>query len=286
MPELPEVETVRRSLEPVLIGRTIDRLEVHHPKVLSLSPDLPAQLFGCTFTRIDRVAKLLLFSFKQTSSLLCVHLKLTGQLVWRNGDTLAGGGHSLRTQKFDMPHEHTRATFHLIDGTKLFFNDLRLFGYLKMATPEQVKAIRAAYGIEPNTHNFVFEDFEAVLKRHRKTNIKSLLLNQERIAGLGNIYVDEACFASGISQKRRVGTITPKERRSLFKACNDIIARAVKAGGTTFQYFNLADGKKGDFRDHLQVFARQGEACFRCGVIIVKEQWAGRGTHYCPTCQK
>lgn len=285
MPELPEVETVRRSLEPNIIGKTIECIEVRHPKITRFNKDFETVLKGKTITSLDRRAKLLMFRFSKWESVLTAHLKMTGQFFYEDKRGTIGGGHSYGTGDDDLPHAHTRVIIHFTDDTTLYFNDMRLFGYLRIVTPPELEEMLKSYGIEPGQPDFTRESFEEIFKK-RKTLLKALLLNQKVIAGLGNIYVDEVCHFAKVRPMRKVSSLTRKERDTLFIGCNEIIERALEEGGTTFISFSDGNGKKGNFRDHLQVFGRQGKECPRCKKIIKKTVCAGRGTHYCPGCQK
>lgn len=285
MPELPEVETVRLSLMPHIIGKKIIRVDIRHKKTVSKTSDFSNKLAGLTFKDIDRIGKLLIFSFEETDLCLCGHLKMTGQFMWQSETAKAGGGHSLTKRDFYLPHKHTRVIFRLSDGSALYFNDLRLFGYLDLVKPDDLAKIKSGYGIEPGQPNFRLETFKNLFIK-RKTNLKALLLNQNLIAGLGNIYCDEVCFASGISPRRQTDKITAKEQKKLFESCKKIIKKAIKYGGTTFRDYNDANGNKGNFIDHLRVYGRGGKPCLKCGAAIKKIRWAGRGTHFCPKCQR
>lgn len=285
MPELPEVETVRRQLTPAILDRAIERVEVLHDKITRDDPALPDKLTGEHFSDISRIGKLLIFHLEPSGAYLLCHLKMTGQLLFCDEGDLTGGGHTLTKSDLNLPNRHTRVIFHFTDGSQLFFNDMRLFGYFKTVDEETKQKIVDSYGIEPLTDNYTRENFEKALQ-NRKTTIKALLLNQTVISGLGNIYVDEACFLSGVRPERTVGKLSPSERDLLYKNCEHVIREALENKGTTFYSFTRSDGRKGNHSDHLQVFRREGQPCYTCGTPIIKTRVAGRGTHYCPTCQK
>lgn len=284
MPELPEVEAVRRSLLPHLIGKKIEKVEVLHKKTTRETNDFDKRLLGKTFQNIDRIGKLLIFSFEEMDDCLLAHLKMTGQFFYIGADAKVGGGHSFSKGDTNVPGPHTRTIFHVSNGATLYFNDMRLFGYLKIEPANEVEHIKSSYGIEPGTESFTEEEFRRRLQR-RNTTLKAVLLNQSVISGLGNIYVDEACHQAHILPMRNVQSLTSKELNDLYAACKEIIKHAIELGGTTFRNYSDGLGRMGGYREKLQVFARDGEPCPRCGSIIEKTKCAGRGTHYCPSCQ-
>jgi len=288
MPELPEVETVRRQLLTKVLGKTIKAVEVFHNKTVDNDETIEEKLVGKTIADIDRVGKLLIFSFvKEKDLFLLSHLKMTGQFffVEKTGD-ISGGGHSVVAKDWsDLPGRHTRVAFYFLDGSVLYFNDMRLFGYAKLVDADSLKQARSKFGPEPIADDFDINWFVESVKK-RKALIKAVLLDQKFIAGLGNIYVDEALWRAKIKPNRPANTLTKKESVALAIAAGDVMKEAIAVGGTTFQHFVDTDGEAGNFTEQLQVFGRQGGVCSRCGGIIEKTRVAGRGTHYCPSCQK
>lgn len=287
MPELPEVETVRLQLLHKIKGKTISGVEVFHSKSVDHDETIEDRLMGKTISNIERVGKLMIFFFKNEDNLfLLAHLKMTGQFFFtdKQGE-IAGGGHSVSEADLDLPGKHTRVTFHFTDNTSLHFNDMRLFGYTKLATKDEVEKARAKFGPEPISDTFDCEWFVGKLKK-RNTPIKAALLDQSFIAGLGNIYVDEALWRAKVRPTRKASRVTKKEALELCKASGDVMNESIKVGGTTFQYFKDLGGEIGNFKDYLEVFGHQGKKCSRCGSVIKKIRCAGRGTHYCPGCQK
>ncbi len=296
MPELPEVETIRRDLENVLIRRKITSLDLrlgkHNLKELSF---LHEKILGQKFLEISRRGKLLIFHLLNGDFLL-IHLKMTGQLIYQDKKNKLAGGHSLGKKKEipsfekavggELPNSHTRAIFSFQGAGKLFFNDMRRFGYLRVVKSDDLKIIlEKNYGPEPLSQNFNFTYFSEILKKSN-LKIKAFLLDQKRLAGLGNIYVDESLFASGILPQRTAKSLKKEEIRNLLKEIKRIIEKALKYRGTTFSDFRDLDGKKGNFSNFLQVYGRPGQKCFKCGKAILKTKLAGRGTHYCANCQK
>lgn len=286
MPELPEVETVRLQLTRNLIGKHITGVEVRHDKTVAYDKTISSRLKGKVISDIERIGKLLIFSFTGESDLyLLAHLKMTGQFLYRDTRGQAiGGGHSLTLGDTELPNKHTRTIFHFTDGTALYFNDMRLFGYTKLADHATLMAARATFGPEPLDDAFDCDLFTKRL-RQRKTSVKAALLDQSFVAGLGNIYVDETLWRAGVRPGKRADRVSKRAAAALCAAAGDILRAAILAGGTTFQHFVDTGGAHGNYTDLLKVFGKQGESCERCGSIIKKVRCAGRGTHYCPRCQ-
>ncbi len=291
MPELPEVETIRRDLG-ALVGKKISALKIISPKTASHSETFfKKALIGRKLIDIRRRGKLLILVFDNAFFLL-VHLKMTGQLIFQSAKTKIVGGHSLSAGSYEksvggaLPNRHTRAIFYFSGGGQLFFNDLRRFGYLKLVKEGELEKILAVnYGPEPLTKDFSALRLREILKA-KKTNVKAALLNQKLIAGLGNIYVDEALFAAKIRPTRVAGKIKPEEIIKLAAVINKLIKKAIIYRGTTFNNYVDSKGKKGNFSRFLQVYGRAHKNCLVCGQPILKVKLAGRGTHYCPNCQK
>jgi len=291
MPELPEVETIRRDLG-VLIGKKIIALEILSPKTASHSAAFfKKTLLQQPLKEIQRRGKLLIFSFPNAWFLL-VHLKMTGQLIFESKQAKIVGGHSLSSGSYEksvggkLPNKHTRAIFNFSGGDRLFFNDLRKFGYLKLVKQAELeKILKNNYGPEPLTKEFSASALQSIFKK-RKTNIKAVLLNQKLVAGLGNIYVDEALFAAKISPHRPANKVKPDEIIALVKEINKLIKKAIEQRGTTFNNYVDSKGRKGNFSSQLKVYGRGQKTCLVCGQSILKVKLAGRGTHYCPNCQK
>ena len=287
MPELPEVETVRRGLHDNILNKKIIRIGILKPKLVKHDPAKFREiLIGNSFKRVDRIGKLLIFELKNPAKFLLIHLKMTGQLIWQKGSQKIMGGHYEPHQKNEFPNKYSHVIFDFEDGGQLFYNDLRQFGYLKIVEEKELAEIRGKYGIEPGTENYTWENFRGILVKRHRMILKAFLLNQQIIAGLGNIYVDEACFRSRILPERKVGSLSDKEAELLFRNIREIIAEAVEMGGTTFRNYRDALGGKGNFTDKLQVYGLEKTPCQICGTPIEKIKLAGRGTHFCPKCQK
>jgi len=287
MPELPEVETIRQDLQAKIINQTIIKIEVRQTRIIRNSlKKFQTTLTKAKFSKVERIGKLLMFKISPGTNWLLIHLKMTGQLIYKNKKDIIAGGHSFSANNFKLPHKHTHVIFEFKNGAKLFFNDLRQFGYMRIiSASDKKKFIKANFGIEPLTDEFTLGNFKNIFK-NRKTSIKAVLLNQKLITGLGNIYVDESCFAAGIRPNRIVKSLTDAEIVKLYSAINKIIKQAIKYRGTTFNNYVDTSGQTGNFSKHLQVYGRQGQPCQYCGHIIQKIKLAGRGTHFCSQCQK
>ncbi len=289
MPELPEVETIRRDLEKKIAGQKIKDIEILATKsVHNKSAEFLKVLVGNNFSHIERRGKLLMFALDKTGKFgfLLIHLKMTGQLIYRHKKQLLAGGHSQSAMDTNVPNKFTRVIFTFSDGSQLFFNDMRRFGYLKLvSTEEKEKIVKNNFGIEPLTPDYTFEAFEKLFKK-RQTNVKALILNQKLISGIGNIYADEACFDAGILPFRKASTLTKAELEKLYHKIAHVLKLAIKNRGTTFNNYVDSDGRTGSHVNFLNVYGRDGEKCKHCKSIILKVKHAGRGTHYCSKCQK
>ncbi len=288
MPELPEVETIRQDLHRKVLDKKIIAVEILHGKTLHGQGVVAFQneLLKKSFTDIERVGKLLIFSIKNSDNFLLAHLKMTGQFIYCYKDTIVAGGHSFKVFDKTLPSKHTRVVVAFADNSKLFFNDSRLFGYLKIVDKKEKDRLVGKYGIEPLAKNFTLKNFTNVLVK-RKTSIKALLLNQEIIAGIGNIYADEALHMAGILPGRLAVSLSAAELKKLHASIEKIIRTAIKYRGTTFNNYVDSEGNRGNFSKHLKVYDRTGEKCLSCKTgIIEKTRVAGRGTHFCKICQK
>ena len=288
MPELPEVETVRIQLRRKITGKTIAKVKVFHNTTVNHDRTFARRLTGKVISDIDRIGKLLIFSFEgETNLFLLAHLKMTGQFFFvdKTGD-VTGGGHTSEIEaQIKWPHKHTRTAFYFTDDSVLYFNDMRLFGYTKLTNRVGLAKARAGFGPELIDPEFDCQWFGKSL-RQKKTPVKAALLNQSFVAGLGNIYVDEALWRAKIRPTRRADRVSKAEAAALCAAASAVMLEAIEVGGTTFQHFKDTGGETGNFTDYLDVFGRQGQLCRRCGTMIKKIRCAGRGTHFCPGCQK
>ena len=287
MPELPEVETVRRGLSKLIVGRRIAEVSNDTPKSFpNALSDVERFLIHSTVTAVRRRAKVLLIDLS-TDYTLVIHLKMTGQLVFR-GETVFGAGHPNDSLIGELPDRSTRVTVTFTDKSHLYFNDQRKFGWMKLMPTLEVPNIdfMKKVGPEPLEDNFTAEEFAERFKRRLRTNIKAALLDQTVIAGVGNIYADESLWAAKIHPLRLVGSISDTEFELLYHELRSVMNLAIEKGGSTDKNYVNAEGKRGSYMDFARVFRRQGQACPRCGTTIIKFKAAGRGTHICPVCQK
>ncbi len=287
MPELPEVETVRRGLEKLIIGRAVKRVEHDTEKSFpNATADVRQFLIGAKITSVRRRAKVLLVDLSSKYSLV-IHLKMTGQLVFV-GEERFGAGHPNDSLIGQLPDKSTRVTFKFTDGSVLFFNDQRKFGWVKLIPTLEVPNINfmQKVGPEPLDADFTWQQFAERFTRRARTSIKAALLDQTVVAGVGNIYADESLWGAKIHPKRLVGSITDKEFEALHKDLREVMNLAIQKGGSSNHTYINAEGKRGSYMDFARVFRREGQACPRHpDVEIVKFKAAGRGTHICPVCQ-
>jgi formamidopyrimidine-DNA glycosylase len=283
MPELPEVESVRSLLEEKIIGQPIHDIIVHGGGVVVEPNQIKKALIGKTFSEIKRRGKMLYFPIDINTYLVC-HLKMTGQFLYL-GEENIGTGYSFSHLDFAVPNKHTHLEIMFADGGRLFYNDIRKFGYIKLCNTKEIEQQLDRFGIEPLTENFTWEAFQNIFK-NRTTTIKALLLNQQLIAGLGNIYVDEVCYYAKVHPTRRVNTLSITEKKDLFTGSELILRKAIASGGTSFRDYRNIDGERGNYLYYLDVYKQEGKACKRCkNNIIEKIKFGGRGTHFCPGCQ-
>ncbi|MCF7820281.1 MAG: bifunctional DNA-formamidopyrimidine glycosylase/DNA-(apurinic or apyrimidinic site) lyase [Candidatus Pacebacteria bacterium] len=290
MPELPEVETIRRDLEKFLIGKKVEKIRVEDSKVVIGSKKTwEKALLDKELEQIQRRGKLLAFLFTGDVYIL-IHLKMTGQLIYQQKSHLVAGGHPFSRKSQEeaiggsLPNKFSRLIIEF-NGGKLFFNDIRRFGYAKLTDDKGWEKAKEKFGLEPLTKNFKLKDFKALFT-NRKAPIKAVLLNQSLIAGLGNIYVDESLFFSGIDPRRKAFKLKDKEKDRLFQVIVKVLKQAISKRGTTFSNYRDSQGEKGNFSSQLKVYGREGEKCFKCNGLVEKIKVAGRGTHFCPKCQK
>lgn len=286
MPELPEVETVRRGLHELIIGRVVATVIYDAPKSFpNASADVATFLIKSQVIDVRRRAKVLLIDLSSDYTLV-IHLKMTGQLVYR-GETVFGAGHPNDSLIGELPDRSTRVTLTFEDGSKLYFNDQRKFGWMKLIPTIEVPniAFMKKVGPEPLEADFTATQFAERFKRRAKTSIKAALLDQTVVAGVGNIYADESLWGARIHPKRLVNTIMPAEFETLYTELRAVMNLAIEKGGSTDRNYVNAEGKRGSYMDFARVFRREGLECSRCGTIIIKFKAAGRGTHICPNCQ-
>lgn len=287
MPELPEVETVRSGLAQLLPGRVIESVTFDWPKSFpNAAADVNRFLKQATVVGVRRRAKVLLIDLSTVYTLV-IHLKMTGQLVFDSAVQHFGAGHPNDSLVGDLPDASTRVTIGFTDGSKLFFNDQRKFGWVRLLPTPEVENLDffQKVGPEPLAAGFTWQELRTRLQRRKNTSVKAALLDQTVIAGIGNIYADESLWGAKIHPARLVGTLRDAELQTLYKELIFVLKLAIEKGGSTDKHYVNAEGKKGSYLSFARVFRREGQACPRCGTTIEKSRVAGRGTHTCPVCQ-
>ena len=274
MPELPEVQTIVTGLNNILKGKKIldthiyDEMVIGYPEkeeFIEISRDKEIKEF-------TRRGKYIIINFVDTEYKLVIHLRMSGKLLYKKRDA--------------ERKKHTHVVFEFDDGTDLRFNNVRKFGRLYFITEDSIEQAGNLknLGAEPLSDRFTLDLFKEMLE-NRKGMIKPLLMNQEFIAGVGNIYADEALHIAHIKPDRKANTLKDKEIEDLFKALRKILKKGIKMGGTSISDYVNALGKSGQFQHELNVYNQEGEKCNNCGSIIEKKKVSGRGTRYCPECQ-
>jgi formamidopyrimidine-DNA glycosylase len=270
MPELPEVETVKRQLHKGLTGRKIVDLEIwKQGRIKPEAEKFADLLFGRIFKSVERRAKLLVFKLDDGNALTS-HLKMTGKFVFVSGTY--------------QPSKHDRILFILDDGARLVWSDVRQFGFIHHVSAKELEKILSAYGPEPLETRA--QDLAERIKTPKTRMLKGALLNQEVVAGIGNIYADEACFRAGLRPTRRLGTLTFKDRLRVMTEAQNILRESIAQKGTSANDYVDTAGERGGFLTLLRVYGREGEPCRQCETRTKKIILAQRGTHYCPKCQK
>ncbi len=307
MPELPEVETIKRQLRKEITGKKIAGVLVLADKTLKMpKARFIKNVVGAKVKSVQRRAKLLIWNLNNDWSIL-THLKMTGQYVinisrqdlslrgsanWRRRGNLLSRSRVIlneveRSEESFVAYKHTRVVFSFGSKLKIMFNDMRRFGYLKLfETKDLPKFLDEEYGPEPLDKKFTLKKFEEVLKRRPNMKIKQLLMEQKLIAGVGNIYAQEACFMARVLPTRSAKSLKPIEHKKIFNSFRKVMSEAIKYGGSSSEnYLNLY-GKQGDFVKRLKVYGRAKQKCRRCGGVLKTIRLGGRGTVYCGKCQK
>ena len=288
MPELPEVETVRRGLERLVVGKKIKSARhLDSPKSFPNSPaDVQVFLNGATITSVKRRAKVLLLGLS-TDYTLVTHLKMTGQLVYVGAERF-GGGHPNDSLVQALPDRFTRVVIEFTDGSILYFNDMRKFGWVKLYPTAEVPNIdfMKKVGPEPLEQSFTAEQFISRVRRRNNTSVKAAILDQTVLAGVGNIYADESLWGAKIHPATRVKNVTDAEIAVLLEQIKFVMNLSIQHGGSTDKNYVDAEGNKGSYLQFANVFRREGLTCPQHpDMLIEKLRVAGRGTHVCPVCQ-
>lgn len=292
MPELPEVETISRQLDGVLAGKKITKVEILRSKSFVGNGN---DLVGMVIDSVDRKAKMILIkchratptlrSGQAVSRLLVVHLKMTGQLIYLSGTHRVVGGHPTADWINSLPSKHTRIIIDFGNEAKLFFNDLRVFGWMKIMTKDDWEELGKRLPPDVTSKEFIPTYFSGVLAKSGRS-IKLVLMDQEKFGGVGNIYANDALYKARIDPRRKAKDIKEKEVNELFQAVKEVISLGIKYGGASVDKYVDAAGIGGKYQEHFLVYRRTGEKCKRDGEVIKKIKIGGRGTYYCPKCQK
>jgi formamidopyrimidine-DNA glycosylase len=274
MPELPEVETIRLALEPHLVGRRFERVDINDPRLVRPFEPMAvaAELEGERVAALDRRGKYLIVRF-ESGRVLLIHLRMTGSLRHAAAGSLA-----------DDPHR--RAVVKLDDGSDVAYRDVRRFGTWHLLEPEEVDPyLRRRLGREPLERTFTTRRLAERLEG-RKAPIKAALLDQRTVAGLGNIYVDEALWRAKLHPLRQARSLDEEEIARLTKGIRESLRAGIRRQGASLRDYSTPDGRRGRMQEEFRVYGREGEPCPRCGTPIDKIRAGGRGTWYCPSCQQ
>jgi formamidopyrimidine-DNA glycosylase len=288
MPELPEVETIRIGLSGLLPGRRIVKVWHDWPKGFPNAPgDVTAFAEGADITAVRRRAKVLIIDLSSKYSLV-IHLKMTGQLVFKSSTERFGAGHPNDSLIGELPDKSTRVVLTFGDGSQLFFNDQRKFGWMRLMPTVEVEQLDffQKVGPEPLADTFTAADFIARLQRRSKSGIKAVLLDQTVVAGIGNIYADESLWGAKIHPETKVADVPVAKLKALYTALRAVLKLSIEKGGSTDRNYVNHEGKRGSYLTFANVFRREGQPCPRCGATIIKIRVAGRGTHICPHDQR
>jgi len=286
MPELPEVQTIVNELNRKIKNKIIKLIEVRNSRSALPTPKvLINKTKNKKIQKVERRGKMININFLGNDNIL-IHLKMTGQLVYvkKNGQKVSGG-HPIANLGI-LPNKFSHIIIHFTDGSTLYFNDIRKFGWVKYVTNIEWETIKQKYGLEPFDKEYTLENFTNIIKSFPKRKIKQLLMDQEKFSGIGNIYADESLFLAKILPFRLAGSLTNQEIKNLYQAIPKILKLAIRHGGTTADNYVRTDGSKGEMIRFLKVYGRAGKKCKRCGGIISKIKLNGRGTHFCQSCQK
>lgn len=282
MPELPEIETIKLGLQRRIIGLKIQKIQILSPKSFIGTPN-PVE--GQKVLKVWRKAKILGVDLNKIS--LLFHLKMTGQLIYEDGKRLIGG-HPTPDMVGKMPNSHTRVIFGFSDGSHLYFNDQRRFGWVKVTRSVILSKAKDLInlGPEPLEKEFTWQILKQNLLKHKNMPVKVTLMDQNVVSGVGNIYANEACFDARIDPRKKVKELNDEEYKSLHRGVLSALRDGIKHGGSTRAHFVDPAGHKGYFLDYAYVYGRASHPCKKCGTDIKKVQLGGRGTYFCPNCQK
>ncbi len=282
MPELPEVETIARQLDRAVSGKIVDRVEVIKSRCFLGNEKL---LEGRRMERVDRHAKVVVFHFKGFKDVMMVHLKMTGQLIFRGDGKNIAGGHPTADWVQDLPSSDTRVIIAFTDGTKMFFNDQRMFGWMKLVTEDELRDLEKKRPPDVTDGAFTVVYFKKLLGKTSRA-VKLVLMDQEKMGGVGNIYANDALWLSEIDPRRKAKELGEGEMERLYWAVKKVIEEGIKYGGASADNYVQTSGMGGTYQEHFLVYNKDGQMCSRDGGVIKKMWLGGRGTYCCAKCQK
>ncbi len=286
MPELPEVETIRRGLEPLILKKKIVRVDVDTQTRKAFQGD-EKDVVDTIVVGLRRRGKALLIDLSNGITMM-IHLRMTGQLIWRGIDERDNfaAGHPSKNFMAELPNSQTRVSFVFEEGA-LYFNDQRKFGFVKVLSTEKVEEEKFIRELAKEPWEMTTKELFERCQRHAKAPIKAVLLDQKVIAGLGNIYADESLFYASVHPAKKAGELTEEQVALILEGARSVMMESIDSGGSTMATYVKPDGSTGSYLENFaKVFRREGRDCVRCGETILKTRVAGRGTHYCPKCQK
>ena len=286
MPELPEVETIRRGLEPLILKKKIVQVDVDTQTRKAFQGD-EKDVVDTIVVGLRRRGKALLIDLSNGMTMM-IHLRMTGQLIWRGIDERDNfaAGHPSKNFMAELPNSQTRVSFVFEEGA-LYFNDQRKFGFVKVLSTEKVEEEKFIRELAKEPWEMTTKELFERCQRHAKAPIKAVLLDQKVIAGLGNIYADESLFYASVHPAKKAGELTEEQVALILEGAISVMMESIDSGGSTMATYVKPDGSTGSYLENFaKVFRREGRDCVRCGETILKTRVAGRGTHYCPKCQK
>lgn len=313
MPELPEVTVIVNSLNKKITGLILEAIEYDWPKKFFWNHFSIKDLKGKKVVEVRRLGKIVVIDLerdmnavrthsrsvvqstarshsgsevKETGISILIHLKLTGQLIYEDSKTRVAGGHPIPPLNLPVPNKTTRVTFTFTNQGRLFFNDMRKFGWVKIVTGDKEQVTKAVGELGPDPLVMSYGEFCDRLVRRGQSRIKKLLMDQSFIAGVGNIYSDEALWRAKIHPKRSAISLSPSEIRNLYEGIKDSLKLAIEKGGSSASAFVDSGGERGLYLSFANAYHMTGRPCARCKTPIVRQKMDGRSAHFCPNCQK
>jgi formamidopyrimidine-DNA glycosylase len=281
MPELPEVETIRKQLDQVLPGKVVKGIEILREK--SFSGEAKT-IIGRRVSDVKRKAKIMVMEFEDGEKCLMIHLKMTGQLIYLSKKRRIVGGHPTLDWVSKLPSKHTRVVITFVGGDRLFFNDMRVFGWIRLV--DKIEADLIFQKLPPDVLEKMFTEKYLHEVLETKKAVKLVIMDQEKIGGIGNIYANDALYKAKIRPDRAGNSLTRLEVTRLHEAIKRVIGLGIKSGGASAESYFDINGMGGSYQDHFLVYKKDDQECEECGEKIVKTKLGGRGTFYCPKCQK